>query len=142
MILKVKKLSEDAKLPTRGTPQAAGWDLYSIEDKNIRTQSLEVFSTGLSIAVPVGFELQIRPRSGMAFKHQVTVLNTPGTVDSDYRGEIKIMLFNFGPDLVEIRKGDRIAQAVLNRHEVIEFESCQELPETERGPGGFGHTGS
>nr|MBP7359953.1 dUTP diphosphatase [Prevotella sp.] len=97
--------------------------------------------TGLHIALPVGYEAQIRPRSGLALKHGITVLNTPGTVDADYRGEIMVLLINFSSDEFIINDGERIAQMIIARHENAEFIAVEELDETERGEGGYGHTG-
>ena len=97
--------------------------------------------TGLHIALPEGYEAQVRPRSGLALKHGITVLNTPGTVDADYRGEIKVLLINFSTEDFVVNAGERIAQMVITRHEQAQFELVEELDETERGAGGYGHTG-
>ena len=101
----------------------------------------QLIPTGLHIALPAGFEAQIRPRSGLALKHGITVLNTPGTVDADYRGEVKVLLINFSDQDFIINDGERIAQMIIARHETAEFVAVEELDETERGEGGYGHTG-
>jgi len=100
-----------------------------------------IIDTGLSVAVPEGYELQVRPRSGLSFKHKITVTNSPGTIDSDYRGEIKIIIFNLGEEDFVINKGDRIAQGVVNKIEQFDIQEVDDLDETERGGGGFGSTG-
>lgn len=141
MKIEVVKLQEGAKLPIRGTLFSAGWDLHSVEKIMIDPQTMARVKTGLAVAVPEGFELQIRPRSGLSFKHQIIILNSPGTIDSDYRGEIMVLLYNLGASPVPIEIGDRIAQAVLNKYEEISFELVESLSETERGQGSFGHTG-
>ncbi len=130
-------------LPAYATPQSAGMDLRANIDEPIVLRSMErrLIPTGLHIALPVGFEAQIRPRSGLALKHGITVLNTPGTVDADYRGEIMVLLVNFSQDDFLINDGERIAQMVIARHEQGEFVEVESLDETERGTGGYGHTG-
>ena len=109
--------------------------------KNLHTQLLELISTGLAFELPLGYELQIRPRSGLALKHAITVLNTPGTIDSDYRGELKVILINHGQDDFQIEVGDRIAQAVVNKVAIAELIEVQELSKTDRADRGFGSTG-
>lgn len=131
------------QLPAYATTQSAGMDVRANIDEAITLHPMErkLIPTGLHIALPVGFEAQIRPRSGLALKHGITVLNTPGTVDADYRGEIMVLLINFsGHDFV-INDGERIAQMIIARHEQGEFVLVDELDETERGEGGYGHTG-
>ena len=130
-------------LPEYITPGSAGMDLRADIDDPILMQSLDrkLIPTGLFIALPEGYEAQIRPRSGLAIKHGITCLNTPGTIDSDYRGEIGVELVNLSRDEYVIRPGERIAQMIINKFEHIEFELVNELDETERGEGGFGHTG-
>ena len=130
-------------LPTYATPQSAGMDLRANIDELIVLHPMErcLVSTGLYIALPVGFEAQVRPRSGLALKHGITVLNTPGTIDADYRGEIKVLLINFSQEDFVVNDGERIAQMVIARHEQGEFLEVEELDETERGTGGYGHTG-
>jgi dUTP pyrophosphatase len=129
-------------LPALGTPGAAGYDIASAEDGRLAPLERRLFRTGFAIAVPQGFECQIRPRSGLALRHGVTLVNTPATIDSDYRGELMIMLVNLGADLVEVTRGMRIAQMVVARVEPVTFRAVEELPGTERGEGGFGSTGS
>ncbi len=138
----IKKINPSAILPQRMTKNAAGYDLYSCHDSDIILKSGEVrlIPTGLAIALPTGFEAQIRPRSGLAIKHQIGVLNSPGTIDADYRGEIKIILFNFGSDDFIIKPNSRIAQMIISKHETIEFKLTEKLDDTSRGSGGFGHT--
>lgn len=130
-------------LPKYATAQSAGMDLRANIDSPILLQSLDrkLIPTGLHIALPEGYEAQIRPRSGLAIKHGITCLNTPGTIDSDYRGDIGVELVNLSHDDYVIQPGERIAQMVINKFEKIEFELVNELDETERGEGGFGHTG-
>ena len=130
-------------LPEYATEWAAGVDVRSNAQEPIVLQSLEriLVPTGLFVAIPQGFEIQIRPRSGMAFKHGITVLNSPGTIDADYRGEIKVLLVNLSAETFVIQPGERIAQMVLARHEQILWETVTVLSETHRGEGGFGSTG-
>lgn len=131
-------------LPEYATSQSAGVDLRANIDSSILLKPLQraLISTGLSIELPKGFEAQIRPRSGLAFKQGITVLNSPGTIDADYRGDIGIILINLSEKEVEIKDGERIAQMVIAKHETVNFEQSDELLATERGSGGFGHTGS
>ncbi len=130
-------------LPAYATPQSAGLDLRANIDESIVLHPMErrLVPTGLHIALPEGYEAQIRPRSGLALKHGITVLNTPGTVDADYRGEIMVLLVNFSTDDFVIRDGERIAQMIVARYEQAAFEPVEVLDETERGTGGYGHTG-
>ena len=130
-------------LPTYATIQSAGMDLRANLEAPITLKPLErtLVPTGLHIALPQGFEAQVRPRSGLAIKKGVTVLNTPGTIDADYRGEIKVILVNLSNEDFIIKDGERIAQMVIARHETIEWQAVEILDETERGAGGFGHTG-
>jgi dUTP pyrophosphatase len=141
MILKIKKLNEKAIIPAYQSEEAAGFDLHSIEDIVIKVGERKLIGTGLAFEIEKGFEVQIRPRSGLAFKHGITVLNSPGTIDSDYRGEIKVLLVNLGEEDFEIKKGERIAQAVIAPVVQAEFEEVKELSDTKRGIGGFGSTG-
>lgn len=131
------------QLPAYATPQSAGMDLRANIDESVILHPMErrLVPTGLYIALPVGYEAQIRPRSGLALKHGITVLNTPGTVDADYRGEIMVLLVNFSQEDFVINDGERIAQMVIARHEQGEFLEVESLDETERGTGGYGHTG-
>ena len=129
--------------PSYETVDSAGMDLRANLESPIILKSLErtLVPTGLFIELPSGFEAQIRPRSGLAFKHGLTVLNTPGTIDADYRGEIKVILVNLSNEPFEIQDGERVAQMVINKIEQISWESVEVLTDTERGAGGFGHTG-
>ncbi|MFM9005547.1 MAG: dUTP diphosphatase [Flavobacteriales bacterium] len=130
-------------LPAYETEQAAGMDLRANIDESMRLESLQraIVPTGLFIALPAGFEAQVRPRSGLAAKQGITVLNSPGTVDADYRGEIKVILVNLSSEAVHIHDGDRIAQMVIARHEQVVWEATLELTQTTRGSGGLGSTG-
>ena len=130
-------------LPAYVTPQSAGLDLRANIDSPIVLHPMErrLVPTGLRIALPAGYEAQIRPRSGLALKHGITVLNTPGTVDADYRGEVMVLLINFSTENFIINDGERIAQMVIARHEQVSFTQVEELDVTERGEGGYGHTG-
>ena len=130
-------------LPEYATPQSAGMDLRANIDSPITLKPMarQLVPTGLYIALPAGFEAQIRPRSGLALKHGITVLNTPGTIDADYRGELMVLLVNFSDTDFVINDGERIAQMVIARHEQGTFEPVDILDETERGAGGYGHTG-
>lgn len=130
-------------LPAYATSQSAGMDLRANIDKSITIHPMEriLIPTGLFMALPPGFEAQIRPRSGLALKHGITVLNSPGTIDADYRGEIMVLLINLSVDDFIINDGERIAQMIIAKHETIEFAVVDQLDETERGSGGYGHTG-
>jgi len=141
MKLKIKKLTPDAIIPAYQTELAAGFDLHSVEDYVLKKGERKLIKTGLAFEIEEGYEVQIRPRSGLAFKHGITVLNTPGTIDADYRGEIMVLLINLGEDDFEIKKGERIAQAVIAPVIQAEFVEVDELSETKRGKGGFGSTG-
>jgi dUTP pyrophosphatase len=129
--------------PAYATPQSAGLDLKANLEKPVVLKPLQraLIPTGLFIALPAGYEAQVRPRSGLALKHGITVLNSPGTVDADYRGELCVILVNLSDGPFEIAPGERIAQMVVARHEQVEWEQVEELDATERGAGGFGHTG-
>jgi dUTP pyrophosphatase len=130
-------------LPEYATLQSAGMDLRANISESISLKSLcrELISTGIFIELPKGYEAQIRPRSGLAFKNGVTVLNSPGTIDADYRGEIKVLLTNLSPNEFIIEPGERIAQIIFSKHETISWQEVKELNDTTRGAGGFGHTG-
>lgn len=142
----VKRLPHalDVPLPAAQTAGAAGLDLAAAVDEPIVLAPGQwgLVPTGLAVALPDGYELQVRPRSGLAARHGITVLNSPGTVDADYRGEIKVILINLGPEPFTVRRGDRIAQAVLGRVIPLAWDVRDELPDSVRGSGGFGHTGS
>jgi dUTP pyrophosphatase len=130
-------------LPIYETPHSAGLDLRANMDEPLILNSLEraLVPTGLFIELPVGYEAQIRPRSGLAIKYGISLLNTPGTIDSDYRGEIKVIVVNLSKEPFVINDGERICQMVVAKHERVEWEQTGELNETTRGSGGFGHTG-
>jgi dUTP pyrophosphatase len=139
-IIKIKAQLEDgASLPLYATDGAAGADVRSSMDAVLLPGSKALIATGLRLAIPEGWEVQVRPRSGLAAKYGVTVVNTPGTIDSDYRGEIKVILINHGPETFVVNKGDRIAQLILSPVFRMEFDVAP-LDETERGEGGFGST--
>ncbi|PTL32369.1 dUTP diphosphatase [Prevotella sp. oral taxon 376] len=131
------------RLPAYATAQSAGMDIRANLDEPVVLRPFErkLVPTGLYIALPVGFEAQVRPRSGLALRHGITVLNTPGTIDADYRGELGVCLINLSQEDFVINDGERIAQMVIARHEQGEFVVVEELDETERGEGGYGHTG-
>ena len=139
----IKKLSHKAQIPIYKTEGSSGMDLMALtEDKIvIKPNKSALVPTGLSVAIPNDTEIQIRPRSGLAAKSSISVLNTPGTIDSDYRGELKVILFNHGDKEFIINNGDRIAQMVLVPILKVQFEEVQDLPKTIRGSGGFGSTG-
>ena len=130
-------------LPQYATPQSAGMDLRANLDEAVTLQPLErrLIPTGLHIALPAGYEAQVRPRSGLALKKGITVLNSPGTIDADYRGEIGVVLINLSQELFVVNDGERIAQMIIARHEQGELTEVEVLDETERGEGGYGHTG-
>lgn len=134
---------KDLEIPKYMSNQAAGMDLYAcVEEETILHKGeIKLISTGIKIALPSGYEAQIRPRSGLALKHGITLVNSPGTVDADYRGEIKIIMLNVGQDDFVIKRGERIAQMVINKIEQINWEIVDALEVSERGIGGFGHTG-
>ncbi len=143
-MLKVKVINRSRfDLPRYATPFSAGMDVRANIDEAVILRPLEraMIPTGLSIELPEGYEMQIRPRSGLAAKHGITVLNSPGTIDADYRGEIRVILVNLSNEEFRIEAGERIAQMVVARHEQVEWEMTEELAESERGEGGFGSTG-
>lgn len=131
------------QLPAYATPQSAGMDLRANIKAPITLRPMErrLIPTGLHIALPEGYEAQVRPRSGLALKHGLTVLNSPGTIDADYRGEVGVLLINLSQEDFVINDGERIAQMVIARHEQADFVVVEELDQTERGEGGYGHTG-
>ena len=139
----IKKLDPSVKLPEYKTSGASGMDLIAFlkDPINIKPKKSSLIPTGLSVAFSENYEIQIRPRSGLAAKSNITVLNTPGTIDSDYRGEIKVIIYNHGNDDFVINNGDRIAQMVLSPIIRMELEEVKDLPKTIRGEGGFGSTG-
>ena len=144
MAVRVARLAhgEGLPLPTRATAGSAGYDLASAEDGTLGPGERRLFRTGLAIAVPDGYECQLRPRSGLAVRHGVTLPNTPATIDSDYRGELMVALVNLGAEPFVVARGMRIAQMVVARVERVAFEEVAELPATGRGDGGFGSTGA
>lgn len=142
--MRVKIINKsDNQLPAYETTSSAGMDLRAFTDTEIVLKPFErkLIPTGLYIELPDGYEAQIRPRSGLAIKSGITVLNSPGTIDADYRGEIKVILINLSDTDFTIKSGDRICQMVIAKHEKAEFIEVEEISETERGAGGFGHTG-
>jgi dUTP pyrophosphatase len=132
----------DLPLPSPATPGSAGYDLASAEDGELAPFERRLFRTGFSIAVPDGYECQLRPRSGLALKHGITLPNTPATIDSDYRGELMVALVNLGADRFEVKRGMRIAQMIIARVERVAFHAVDVLPSTARGTGGFGSSGT
>lgn len=159
MKISIKKCHPNARIPQYQTKGAAGFDFHAVLDENnpcffhdpylndgkpcyiIGAKSQGVIPTGLMVAIPEGYELQVRPRSGLALKHSITVTNAPGTIDSDWRGNCQVILFNLGEKVFIINDGDRIAQGVINKIEQAEFEEVENLDETDRGDKGFGSTG-
>ena len=142
MEIKIINTSTNA-LPAYETTHAAGMDLKAFTDSPVVLKPMQraLIPTGLFMELPIGYEAQVRPRSGLAFKHGITVLNSPGTIDADYRGEIKVLLVNLGTDDFTIQNGERIAQMVIAKHEAAEWVKVTELSETNRGAGGYGSTG-
>jgi dUTP pyrophosphatase len=142
MIVRIINKSKNI-LPAYETAHAAGMDLRADLETPVTLNPMErkLIPTGLHIELPEGFEAQIRPRSGLAFKYGIGIVNSPGTIDADYRGEIKVLLINFSQEPFEINTGDRIAQMIVARHERVNWEEVQILTETSRGAGGYGHTG-
>ena len=132
---------EGLPLPSYATPGAAGMDVVAAEYLDLQPGQRHAVATGFRVAIPEGYEIQVRPRSGLAFKHGITVPNTPGTIDSDYRGELKVLLINHGSESFQVRRGERIAQLVPAVVIKAAFEEVDELCETTRGAGGFGSTG-
>ncbi|MBK7630761.1 MAG: dUTP diphosphatase [Ignavibacteriales bacterium] len=144
--IKVKRLSEDfsdVALPYYATPGSAGMDIRATlkEDITLEPGKVELVSTNISVEIPLGYEIQVRPRSGLAANHSIGILNSPGTIDSDYRGEVKIILMNFGKENFKISNGDRIAQLIVSKVYNAKMVEVQDLNSSSRGKGGFGHTG-
>lgn len=142
--MKVKVINKsDNSLPQYATPLSAGMDVRAANEQPIKIDPLQraIVPTGLFLEIPAGYEVQVRPRSGLAAKKGITVLNAPGTIDADYRGEVCVILVNLSSEPFVVEKGERIAQLVLSRHECIEWDECRSLSESERGDGGFGSTG-
>lgn len=139
--IKLVKLTNNARIPEYKTTGSAGFDFYCIENVTIEPKKNAVLiRTGLSVAIPEGYEMQIRPRSGLSFKTMLRIPNSPGTIDSDYRGEIKIIVENIGSEKIEIKEGDRIAQGIINKVPQANFIEVEKLDDTDRSDGGFGHT--
>jgi dUTP pyrophosphatase len=143
LTVKFRKNRPDARLPVYATPGSAGMDVFALIDGDVTLAPGEraLFTTGLSVELPPGYEAQMRPRSGLALKHGVTVLNTPGTIDSDYRGPVNVLLVNLGRDAYTVRSGDRIAQIVVAAVAAVRVVECAELGGSVRGEGGYGSTG-
>lgn len=141
MKIEIKRLDKDLPLPKYETKHSAGMDLYAREDITIPRGEVGLVLTGISIALPLGYEAQIRPRSGLALKHGLTILNSPGTIDADYRGEIGVIVANLGKEEFQVKRGMRIAQMVINKYEQAVWVEVEELSSTSRGSGGFGSTG-
>lgn len=139
--IKIEQVDKTLPLPNFATKGSVAVDLHSAESLTLNPQDFRMVSTGIKIAIPEGYEGQVRPRSGLAVKHGISIVNTPGTVDSDYRGIIYIILINHGANYFHIKKGDRIAQLVVNKVEIFDWEITDELDETKRGEQGLGHTG-
>ena len=139
--LRLRKLRDDAVLPRRMSAGAAGLDLVAVEPTTLAPGDIAVVPCGFAMSLPTGYEAQVRPRSGLASRHGITLVNTPGTIDSDYRGEVKVPLINLGKSAFSIEAGDRIAQMVITRVPPVELIEVNELDDTDRGTGGFGHTG-
>ena len=139
----LKRLPHGAGLPVPAyaTAHAAGMDIVSAEDVSLAPGARRAVATGFAVAIPEGYEIQVRPRSGLALKHGISLPNTPGTIDADYRGEMKIIMINLGSDVFQIGRGDRIAQLVPARVQRAVFDEVADLDETARGAGGFGSTG-
>jgi len=140
--LQVKLLDPRARLPAYARPGDAGLDLFSIQEKTIAAGASALIRTGISIALPAGTEGQVRPRSGLALHHQVTVLNSPGTIDSGYRGEVGVILINHGKEPFQVKEGMKIAQMLVKPVTTVEVRAVGQLPDTRRGSGGFGSTGT
>ena len=141
MKLKIKRLNSEAIIPAYQSELAAGIDLHSIEEHILEPMERKLIKTGLAFEIEEGYEVQIRPRSGLAFKHGITVLNSPGTIDADYRGEIMVLLINLSNEFYTIKKGERIAQAVIAPVVKAKIMEVEELSDTKRGEKGFGSTG-
>ncbi|EJB54543.1 dUTP diphosphatase [Helicobacter pylori] len=141
MKIKIQKIHPNALIPKYQTHGSSGFDLHAVEEVMIKPHSVGLVKIGICLSLEVGYELQVRTRSGLALNHQVMVLNSPGTVDNDYRGEIKVILANLSDKDFKVQVGDRIAQGVVQKTYKAEFIECERLDETSRGSGGFGSTG-
>lgn len=142
-INRISEITNDVPLPTYATNGSAGMDIYAAveQDLTVMVGVTLLVPTGFSMEIPIGYEAQIRPRSGLAIKYNIGLMNSPGTIDSDYRGEVKIVFTNFGKNDFVVKRGDRIAQMVIAKYERVEWIETDQLSETVRGTGGFGHTG-
>ncbi|MBC8525516.1 MAG: dUTP diphosphatase [Candidatus Cloacimonetes bacterium] len=140
--VKIKKVSKTARLPEKMTPHSSGYDIFADLSKDLIIPSKDValIPSGFALEIPSGYEAQIRPRSGLAINHKIGILNSPGTIDADYRGEVKIIAFNFGDKMFVVKHHMRIAQIVFSKVEDIDLEESNSLSKTERDAGGFGHT--
>ncbi|RKV13252.1 dUTP diphosphatase [Helicobacter pylori] len=141
MKIKIQKIHPNALVPEYQTEGSSGFDLHAVEEVTIKPHSVGLVKIGICLSLEAGYELQVRTRSGLALNHQVMVLNSPGTVDNDYRGEIKVILANLSDKDFKVQVGDRIAQGVVQKTYKAEFIECERLDETSRGSGGFGSTG-
>lgn len=139
--VRIEQTDKTLPLPEYKTKGSVGCDLYAAHNEAVKSGEFKMIRTGIKIALPHGYEAQIRPRSGLAAKHGISIVNTPGTVDADYRGEISVILINFGKEEFRISKGDRIAQLIVNKIETAEWELTPQLEKSGRGEGGFGSTG-
>ncbi len=139
--IKIKKIHSDAIIPSYAHKGDSGMDIYSIENFELGILERKLTKVGLSFEIPLGYEIQTRPKSGLAIKYGITLVNTPGTIDSSYRGELGIILINTSKEIYYVKKGEKIAQIVLQKVEEIEFEEVENISETARGSGGFGSTG-
>ena len=141
--VRIKRLphGHGLELPAYATSGAAGMDVLAAENVSLKPGQRHAVATGFAVAIPAGYEIQVRPRSGLALKHGISVPNTPGTIDSDYRGEVKIIMINHGDEVFAIQRGDRVAQLVLAPVTQASWDLVEELDETDRGAGGFGSTG-
>ncbi len=141
--IKILPNGEGLPVPKKATSHSSCVDLYAAcaDAVEVKAGEVKLIPTGIALEIPIGFEAQVRPRSGLAIKHSIGVLNSPGTIDSDYRGELSVILFNFGKDDFVVSRGDRIAQMCIAKTEDFEFVKVDELSDTQRGSGGFGHTG-
>ncbi len=141
IVIKIEKIYDDVQIPSYAHKGDAGLDIYAYEGVCLQPLERKLVKTGMRIALPPGYEAQIRPRSGLAIKHGLSVLNTPGTIDSGYRGEVGVILVNLSNEIYEVKKGERIAQMVINKVEQARVELVEKVDETERGDGGFGRSG-
>ncbi len=139
--IRIKKIRDNAVTPHYEHDGDAGMDLYAVEDSSLRPGERKLIPTGLQVEIPKGYEMQIRPKSGLALKHGITVLNTPGTVDSCYRGEVGVIMLNASDQDYEVRAGEKVAQAIIAKVEKAVIEEVEDLTQTQRGSGGFGSTG-